>query len=409
MPRREEGAGFTESEVRSFFRDLRFRLDTIKELDQYHASQFNFFRYIHRDEDKLSNIIADMLNPKGSHGQGSLFLRLFFRTIKMSGAPNELEEAEIKREDYSQSGLIDITVRFGRAYAVGIENKPWAVEQPDQVERYCKRLEEEFNGHFVLVFLSPDGHDPTSISRGRRETLENERKLVALSYKRDLKEWLESCWKECQAEKVRWFLKDFSQYVGVMEVGRMLDNQSRKLVADYIINNPEDIEIAGLVHSVMWNDVFKSIVVTFLERLEREVRTTLGDDWQVENPRDRIRERYTAFKLSKPTWNKRYAVALEPQNNNANDFKVGVQRCEKGDKAVPTIEGLKAALDERLGEGIMTEWWEWERKVDEPYRMWGTENPTMLRRLQTDVAVLNYFKTLLQTVGEVAAGLMRPR
>ena len=41
------------------------------------ASEFNVLRYARTDEYGLSSIIADLLNPRGSHGQGDRFLRCF--------------------------------------------------------------------------------------------------------------------------------------------------------------------------------------------------------------------------------------------------------------------------------------------------------------------------------------------
>ena len=42
------------------------------------APTFSVFDYIYTDEMMLSRIISDLLNPKGKHAQGSIFLSLFF-------------------------------------------------------------------------------------------------------------------------------------------------------------------------------------------------------------------------------------------------------------------------------------------------------------------------------------------
>ena len=45
------------------------------------APTFSVFDYIYTDEMMLSRIISDLLNPKGKHAQGSIFLSLFFNEL----------------------------------------------------------------------------------------------------------------------------------------------------------------------------------------------------------------------------------------------------------------------------------------------------------------------------------------
>jgi len=42
------------------------------------APRFNCFDFINPDENKLSEVLAELLDPKGTHAQGDVFLRLFF-------------------------------------------------------------------------------------------------------------------------------------------------------------------------------------------------------------------------------------------------------------------------------------------------------------------------------------------
>ena len=66
---------------RRFFAELRPRLETARaleaELDRHLARRFNVLDYMRTDELGLSRIVADLLNPRGPHGQGKLFLERF--------------------------------------------------------------------------------------------------------------------------------------------------------------------------------------------------------------------------------------------------------------------------------------------------------------------------------------------
>ena len=75
--------------IKSFFDELTPRLETArvldKELDRNLAHRFNVLDYLKTDELGLSRIIADLFDPKASHGQGVLFLRNCTRKARTTG------------------------------------------------------------------------------------------------------------------------------------------------------------------------------------------------------------------------------------------------------------------------------------------------------------------------------------
>jgi hypothetical protein len=88
-------------ELQRFFADISLRVAraerTQRLLDQELATGFNVFHLIDPDENKLSDVLSLLLNPKGSHGQGDLFLRLLFIELKLPLAKN-LRDAKVQRE-----------------------------------------------------------------------------------------------------------------------------------------------------------------------------------------------------------------------------------------------------------------------------------------------------------------------
>lgn len=72
-----------------FFEDLAFRLEAVenreRDRDRRLAYRFNIFDYVNPKELDLSKIIAGLLDPKASHGQGMLFLRKFLEMIPEDG------------------------------------------------------------------------------------------------------------------------------------------------------------------------------------------------------------------------------------------------------------------------------------------------------------------------------------
>ena len=65
------------------------------------GKEFNIFRVqrILNDEVKICRLIRELLDPRGSHGQGSVFLRLFLETLGWA------KIRQIAGEDYDKATL----------------------------------------------------------------------------------------------------------------------------------------------------------------------------------------------------------------------------------------------------------------------------------------------------------------
>lgn len=68
-----------------FCGNLHYRLQLLEKTrthtDRLLATRFNVFEYIQPNENRLSDLIADLLDPKGKHGQGQVLLREFVKTV----------------------------------------------------------------------------------------------------------------------------------------------------------------------------------------------------------------------------------------------------------------------------------------------------------------------------------------
>lgn len=131
-------------DVASFFDGLGYYVRVSREARQALASavaeSFSVFDYIEPDENRLSTIIADLLDPKGKHGQGSTFLAAFLKQLEALGckipshSQADLDGATVVNEATtsfltSAARRIDIRIELPHRFGIGIENKPWAGEQ----------------------------------------------------------------------------------------------------------------------------------------------------------------------------------------------------------------------------------------------------------------------------------------
>ena len=190
-----------------------------RKADRLQASRFNVFDLIEPDENKLSDILADLLDPQGRHGQGDRFLRLLFDRIGLDDAELSTAQAKIQRaapthgiQKYRRR--LDVLIDAG--VLVAIENKVDSWEQPEQVKDYLEHLRECSRDRVIpgrLIYLTPNGRRPESLSPSACREEEEQQRLFCWSYQKDLRQWLEACRAACQAEKIRWFITDFITYI----------------------------------------------------------------------------------------------------------------------------------------------------------------------------------------------------
>jgi len=216
-----------ERRLTNFFQPLIFRYRVAKEIekqtDRYLASDFNLIEIMGPDENKLSDIIALLIDPNGAHGQGKVFLEKFLKEIlkqikKQTSNPqlqdiNTLLSCKISvsRESFTtqienQNRRIDLTVEFKNpkndkevVFVIGIENKPWAGEQENQLEDYREHLDKISGNDYLLIYLSGLKREAESIKPETKEKLKQKGKFLETNYYKLLIPWLKECIKECEA------------------------------------------------------------------------------------------------------------------------------------------------------------------------------------------------------------------
>ena len=174
----------------------------------------------------LSRAFGGLLDPTGTHGQGDAFLLLFLDEIRRSldddlrgGFPSsDTQECDVHLEYPTDEGRsIDIVLKMPGDSWIGIENKPWAGEQQNQIRDYMIDLQRKAADRTAwIVYMSGDGRNPTTA-----ECLPSEQRerCLTMPYRTcgekppSVENWIRRCREQCEAERVRWFLKDFLEYV----------------------------------------------------------------------------------------------------------------------------------------------------------------------------------------------------
>jgi hypothetical protein len=205
-------------ELSKLFDEMLFRINLFLQFkhqaDRYLSSDFNVFDVIAPDENKLSDILANILDYHGSHGQGPDFLNEFLRFLSGKGLPVPLENYSIHRE-VSANGRIDLLLD-SQSFAIIIENKPFTQDQLDQLNRYYEAMSQKRGENVAVVYLNKNKQFPQYFSSEQKKqqliSLSSDNKFKVISYL-ELKDYLMQCYQKCHSNKFRYFLDDFIRYV----------------------------------------------------------------------------------------------------------------------------------------------------------------------------------------------------
>ncbi len=188
------------------------------------APRFNVFHYFKVREIRATAILEDLLNPKGRHGQGALFLKDFLKNVEFSH-PDLTDQKLIRQaivhpeEKTDENRYLDLTIEVGKC-KVGLENKIWAREGHNQLDDYIKHLKHkpgEENWFFIL--LTPDEEwEVKSCPKEKWAEYETQGRVRLLSY-RELSEWICSWADKCKAERIKTFLEDMAVWANGLPGG----------------------------------------------------------------------------------------------------------------------------------------------------------------------------------------------
>ncbi len=140
---------------------------------------FNVFSLlgVRTDEASHSRVLAWLLDAESGHGQGDLFTQAFVDLCGLDIPAAELERYAVRTEFVGQEAIIDVMVSRRGAFLVYVENKVYAPEGPQQVDREYRDMQRHGAALGVpparqyAIFLTPYGRAPVSGDAARWKTL----------------------------------------------------------------------------------------------------------------------------------------------------------------------------------------------------------------------------------------------
>lgn len=170
------------------------------------APGYNIFEVLairHYEARVHTPFLVNLLDPKGSHRQGDLFYRTFIRDVLREEQPFvNCTDLEVTGEyDTGTLGRIDILIHHrspSQPHCIIIENKIYAIDQPDQLARYDQFARQEWRfdeNNYRLLYLTlwkTDRPSEHTMHGTMVDELFSKKILRMISYQHDILPWLQN-------------------------------------------------------------------------------------------------------------------------------------------------------------------------------------------------------------------------
>ncbi len=296
------------------FKELRIILSQHKEKvierKQEITPNFNLLSLVSLKELQLSKIIAEFLDPKGSHEQGNLFLNQFLNQFfgKIEVPQKNISVHTELAKDID--GQIDIVIDFDNKFGIAIENKPFADDQDFQIVRYINYLKCKYSDNYLMIYLSELGQNPSEKSLPKHEKQQLKNHFFVLSYE-DIKIWLKKSSVKVKAKRLKLLISEIVEYINLtfLKINTLKNNISNQAIENNIL---EIFEIKKIwdtdKHELekIWclkiNNLFNKILPNLVFN-ELKNRNIINEDWQfIEGNFDINNKTARGFSIKKKQW-----------------------------------------------------------------------------------------------------------
>lgn len=294
------------------------------------GGRFNMFRICGVDhyENRHSAIIAELLNPNGTHGLKSQFLECFIETLGINFSIQDFNcrDARVYTEFSMNDGRMDILIEDKqRQKAIIIENKVYAKDQCEQLKRYNEYAEGEYlKENYQILYLTLWGNDASEQSGSGVP-------YFTISYEETIINWLEKC--VAIASRFPIVRETIIQYINHLKelTKQDMDNRNKEEVVE-ILSKTENLRAAQAIHH-NYSKVFDAIIKKHFNPKMEEFAEQNALEYHYEESE----ERYVRFYVTNPLWQGkcwigfafyggRYYYGLA---NNPQQYKLSVENIER--------------------------------------------------------------------------------
>jgi len=335
----------TEQDIQQFFQEVENICTHEQELqkERYHKGEnYNLFSIlrIEGSELKHSALIANLLDPEGSHGCGDAFLRAFFEiALKGTAYPFESNTPPQSYTEYytgpiagDTGGRIDILVKSSH-YGLIIENKIYAGDQDKQLTRYDNYGKETFGADgYLLVYLTLYGCDASKESTATKSA--EEVGYLRLSYAEDILRWLEQCVR--LADNKPLVRESLNQYIRTIKQLTYQDMNQEDII-DLAVDHPEVVATLSSKLNAIAQGIRKKYIFAELRKYADQKGWLYDDNESSDN------EKEPKIRFRKEGWDGSIIISADSEDKKSNygwwiNLWIGIDSKVTGAKKLACLE-----------------------------------------------------------------------
>lgn len=227
---------------------------------------FNMFEVcgVNHYEVTHSAIIAELLNPQGTHGQGLAFVKAFVESLNLQDFDFELVGVNVTTEMVTPNGRIDIVISNNNKQAIIIENKIYASDQWKQLKRYDDFAKTKYINGYKILYLTLNGSIPN-------DDESKDVDYITISYKHHIVDWLLRC-KHLAIDKplIRETLNQYIQHVKNLTNTIDMENNEKNNIIELLIKHPRETAMIINTQRDMEEYIVKTYLLPTLERVAQK-------------------------------------------------------------------------------------------------------------------------------------------
>ena len=263
-----------------------------------------------------SALIAELLNPEGSHGCGSQFLEKFLQILNLDDFGFNSDKIRIRTEKPVRDGRIDIEIS-DKNRAIIIEVKIYADDMDCQLSRYYNYAKREYGKNFKLLYLTLMGNQASEKSLGNKNSGITHNDYICLSFADDILEWIDRCITIAENKSlVKNILASYKQTL--MELtGQDMDIKFRNRLLQLMTDKENAESVAEMMNlSEKW---FSTVVETYIFMPIKKYAESKGLLFKY---KDEHNEESGCF-IYKPNWNY-YCIFIGTLKRTWRDIHIGI-------------------------------------------------------------------------------------
>ena len=339
----------TELDIQQFFQEVA-SICALEQAQQEERNRkgenYNLFSIlnIERYELKHSALIANLLDPKGSHGCGDAFLRAFFEIALKERAypfedctlPDSYTEHYIGPIAGDTGGRIDILVESSYYYRLIIENKIYAGDQDKQLIRYDNYGKTDLEAdRYLLVYLTLFGNEASEGSTAKGSAKEVD--YLCLSYAEDILRWLEQCVRLAYDKPL--VRESLNQYIRTIKQLTYQDMNQENIpkIIDLAVDHPEVVATLSSKLDAIAQGIIEKYIFPELRKYA-DKKGWLFDDTEIANNKGDNK-----ICLRKEGWDGSIIISADSEDKQSNygrwiNLWIGIDSKVTGAKKLACLE-----------------------------------------------------------------------